>query len=76
MKILNFNGIIDVKSSLYFPQNSAVPADKCFPKVLGETKSNVKMVLWSEFVHLKVIEDDPDMLCFKYSYDSEYKNGS
>ena len=34
------------------------------------------MVMWSEFVHLKVIEDDPDMLCFKYSYDSDYKNGS
>ena len=27
--------------------------------------------MWSEIVQLKVIENDPDMLYFKYSYDSE-----
>ena len=29
--------------------------------------------MWSEIVQLKVIEDDPDMLYFKYSYDRDYK---
>ena len=30
----------------------------------------------SAIVQLKVIEDDPDMLYFKYSYDSDYKNAN
>ena len=29
--------------------------------------------MWSEIVQLKVIEDDPGMLHFKYNYDSDYK---
>ena len=29
--------------------------------------------MWSKIVQLKVIEDDPDTLYFKYSYDSDYK---
>ena len=27
-------------------------------------------------MQLKVIEDDPDMLYFKYSYDSDYKKNA
>ena len=29
--------------------------------------------MWSKIVQLKVIEDYPDMLYFKYSYGSDYK---
>ena len=29
--------------------------------------------MWSEIVKLKVIEDDPEMLYFKYSYDSDHR---
>ena len=56
--------------SLYFPQYSTVLADNCFPEVLGEPKSKVKKVVWSEIVQLI---DDPDMLHFKCSYDSDFK---
>ena len=62
------------KNYLYFPQYYTVLDDKCFPEVLGESKSNVKKVMWSEIVQLKIIKDDPDMLYLKYiySYDSDY----
>ena len=65
--------MIDFKCSLYFPQYSTILADKCFPEVLRESKSKVKKVMRSKIVQVKVIEDDPDMLYFKYSYDSDYK---
>ena len=29
--------------------------------------------MWSKIVQLKVIEEDPDMLYFKYSHDSDYE---
>ena len=29
--------------------------------------------MWSEIAQLKVIEDDPVMLYFKYNYESDYK---
>ena len=29
--------------------------------------------MWSKIVQLKVIKDDPGLLYFKYSYDSDYK---
>ena len=32
--------------------------------------------MWSQIVQIKVIEDESDMLYFKYSYDSDYKNAS
>ena len=48
-------------------------ADKSFSEVLGESKTKLKKVMWSEIVQLKVIGDDPDMLYFKYSYDRNYK---
>ena len=48
----------------------------CFPEVLGESKSKVKRIIWSKIVQFKVIEDDPDMLYFKYSYDSDYKKNA
>ena len=41
---------------------------------MGESKSKVKKVMWSEVVQqLKVFEDDLGMLHFKYSYDSDCK---
>ena len=63
---MNFIDIIDFKSSLYFPKYYTVLADKCFHEVLGESKSKVKKVMWSEIVQRKVIEDDSDILYFKY----------
>ena len=65
--------MIDFKCSLYFPEYSTVLAHKCFPGVLGESKSKVKKLIWFKIVQFKVIEDDPDMLYFKYRYDSDYK---
>ena len=29
--------------------------------------------MWSEIVQVEVIEGDPDMLYFNYSYDNDYK---
>ena len=43
------------------------------PQVLGKSKSKVKKVMWSEIVQLKIIEHDPDMIYFKFSYDSDHK---
>ena len=68
--------MIDFKCSLYFPQYSTVLADKCFREVLGESKSKVKKVIWSKIVQFKVVEDDPDMPYFKYSYSDWRKNAS
>ena len=71
--VLSLDDITDFKSSLYFPQYSTVLAGKCFPEVLGVSKTKLKKVMWSKIVQLKVIEEDPDMPYFKYSYDSDYE---
>ena len=69
----NQNDIIDFKNVDYFPQYSTVLADKCFPEEVKVSKAKVKKVMWSEIVQLKVIEEDPCMLYFKYNYSDEYK---
>ena len=69
--VLNFDDRIDFKCSLYFAEYSTVLADKCFSEIFGKSKKKVKKVMWSEIVWLKVIENDSDMLYFKYSYDSD-----
>ena len=69
--VLNFDDRIDFKCSLYFAEYSTVLADKCFSEIFGKSKKKVKKVMWSEIVWLKVIENDSDMLYFKYSYDND-----
>ena len=54
--VLNFNDIIDFKSSLYIFQYSTVLAGKCFLEVVGESKTKLKTIIRSEIVQLKVTE--------------------
>ena len=61
--------------SVFSPISTAL-VDKCFPEVLQESKSKVKKVMWSKIVQHKIIEDDPDMLYFVYSYGSDYKKNA
>ena len=46
--VQTFNDISYFMSSLHFPQYSTALANNSFPEVLGESKSKVKKLIWSE----------------------------